>query len=630
MPTKEEDNLRTKIEKQPWFSVEWKYDPTIKAMLSMIDCIDCKTASFSAEDISAMLKKICNNDTNGITFEELNMTEYDLTDSLYIKMNARGKQLTKFENWKSEFIKFLEEGLSNCTVKNGENRPIPSFSYKDYFCHSIEHEWTDLFWSYLKDDYLKLDEESQKKHYPVIDKMFMNLFDTLCMFRYYSTTKRETDFNKISAVDKRKLWHEQRFVDELIQTLDTLHRIDHKTFFDDLFYISKEELPSSNEERKVRLFRTQDTNMFKLCVNTGMDMELMDLLLFIALIKYCNKYQTSVVDDSLKAYMRTVRNIFENDIQNLRSRTTVQLNLRQSEFGKYNEYIENALAMTHYLPSNDDCIIEDCLFVKGNTSVFKSSIDEFGSQIVVKALSQFCNSTDTERIRALVACGYKGTYLSDCIGRQRYFFGAKDKWDVLFVSDADKLSDVFYQFTEKINEGNSVKVIIDEARITHTKDFDFVYYLLSYDSFIDANSASHHFAVKGNIEDVDWIALGSYSSNPGTAYHTDPFAAAVEKIVKQKNEKILLSLYKQYSGKCELSIIKDKISWEPLFSVISRVDGWHITCGLEYVSEDLIQRFKMIKKDKNQLVVPKSKDMDLIETCSIIFEDITSKNNLQQ
>lgn len=620
LPTKEKD-LRTKIEKQPWFSVEWKYDPTINAMLSMIDCIDRKTDSFSAEDISTMLKKICNNGTNVITFEELNMTEYDLTDSLYIKMNARGKQLTKFENWKSEFIKYLEEELSDSDVEYKEKRPIQSSSYKDYFCYSIEHEWTDLFWSYLKDDYLKLDEKFQKEQYPVIDKMFMNLFDTLCMFRYYSTTKRETDFNKISAVDKRKLWQEQSFVDELIQTLDTLYRIDHGTFFNELFYISKEELPSSNKEHKVRLFRTQDTNMFKLCVNNGVEMELMDLLLFIALIKYCNKHHISEVDDSLKAYMRTVRNHFESDIQNLRSRTTVQLNLRQSEFGKYNEYIESTLSKTHCLPTDGDCIIEDCLFVKGNTSIFRKSIDGFGSQMVVNALSQFCNASDTERIRVLVACGYKGTYLSDCIGRQRYFFGAKDKWDVPFVSDASKLSDVFYKFTEKTKDGNTIDTIIRERKATCAKVFDFVYYLLEYDSFINANSESHHFAVKGNVEDVDWIALGSYSSNPGTAYHTDPFAAAVEKIVKQKNEKILLSLYKQYSGKCELSIIKDKISWEPLFSVISRADGWHITHGSDHITEKIKQAFGIISKD-NIWVVPKSTEKDMIQTCSSLLLEI--------
>lgn len=621
LPTKEEDNLRTIIEKQPWFSVEWKYDPTINAMLSMIDCIDRKTASFSAESISCMLNKICNYDTNVITFEELNMTEYDLTDSLYIKMNARGKQLTKFENWKSEFIKYLEEKLSNITVEYGEKRPIQSSSYKDYFCYSIEHEWTDLFWSYLKDDYLKLDEESQKKYYPVIDKMFMNLFDTLCMYRYYSITKRETDYVKISAVDKRKLWQEQSFVDELIQTLDTLHRIDHNTFFNDLFYISKEELPSTNERCKVRLFRTQDTNMFKLCVNKGVEMELMDLLLFVALMKYCNKHHVSKVDDSLKAYMRNVRNHFESDIQNLRSRTMVQLNLRQSEFVKYNEYIENTLKKTYNLPSADECIIEDCVFVKGNNYVFKKSIDEFGNQMVVKALAQFCQSSDTERIRALVACGFKGTYLSDCIGRQRYFFGGNDKWDVLFVSDANNLCDVFYRFTEKCKTGNDVNSIIQGAKAVSPKTFDFIYYLLEYDTFINANSESHHFAIKGNIEDLDWIALGSYSSNPGTAYHTDPFAAAVEKIIKQKNDKIQLSLYKQYSGKCELSIIKDKISWDPIFSVISRVDGWHITRGAEIITEEIKQRFNIISADKT-MIVPKSTEIDMIEMCSSLLLEI--------
>ena len=35
------------------------------------------------------------------------MENLDLNDDLYVKMNARGKLLTPFENWKAEFEDFL-------------------------------------------------------------------------------------------------------------------------------------------------------------------------------------------------------------------------------------------------------------------------------------------------------------------------------------------------------------------------------------------------------------------------------------------------------------------------------------------------------------------------------------------
>lgn len=75
-----------------------------------------------------------NSDKKFITFDKLVMTEYGLTDSLYIKMNARGKQLTKFENWKSDFIKYLENEFGQEEFGKAEHsRKVKSFSYKDYF-----------------------------------------------------------------------------------------------------------------------------------------------------------------------------------------------------------------------------------------------------------------------------------------------------------------------------------------------------------------------------------------------------------------------------------------------------------------------------------------------------------------
>ena len=577
LPTDEKKRLSARIVDQPWFSVEWSYDPTIAAMLSMIDCMEAKLSSFNNEQISSMLARLDSN-KNLITFNKLSLTEYNLTDSLYIKMNARGKQLTDFENWKSNFIKFLETELSAEEFKNADrSRKVKTFSYKDYFCHSIEHEWTDLFWAYVKEEYLQHSPKEQEELYPSIDHKFMNLFDALCKFRYHATTDGKKDFSEISAAEKRNIWRNKEFIDFLFESLDSLYRMEHKTFFNNLFYISKDELPTKNEERKVRLFRTTHTNLFKLCVEQGVKMELTDILLFHALLTYCNSHHITAVDDSLKAYMRTVRNHFESEIQNLKTRTTVQLDLRLSEFPKYNVAIHKLSQTSEQpLPDTKDCIIEDCSITHGNISVFDKCKSNFGKDKLIEALSVFCTSSPIERIRLLIACGFKGTPLGDCMGRKRVFFGNKDRWDVLFISDSAQLSECFASFTQKISEEKSKDTIIKEALETHSNDF--AYYMLKYDSFIEANRKQFHFAVKGDLDEVDCIALGSYSSNPGTAYHTDPLSVSVEDKLNPENQKnIPLALYKQYSGKCPLSIVKDEQHWEPLFSVASKADGWLIT-----------------------------------------------------
>ena len=615
--------LGQKLKGQPWFSEDWRNDPTITAMNSMIDFIEEKLRKYSQEDVSAMLKRLCCN-SNVISFDELNMTDYDLTDSLYIKMNARGKQLTSFENWKSEFIKFLETKFgSEEYIKADKSRKSESYSYKDYFCYSIEHQWTDLFWAYLKEDYLNLDEKQQQEQYPCIDKMFMNLFDFLCMYHYYVQGYKE-DYDKASASVKRAIWQDKEFVNCLFGALDSLYRINHSTFFDELFYISNEELPSGNDDRRVRLFRTRQCNLFKLCVDNGASMELTDILLFYALLAYCEKNAIQNVDDALKSYMRNIRNYFESDIQNIRTRTTVQLNLRLSEFGKYNNEIIELMERPNTSMSISDCILDDCSLTHGNTEVFKKAIEDYGSENVVLALKAFCQVSQLERVRVLVVCGYKGTYLSDCIGRNRFFFGNKDKWDVLLISDKEQLSKCFTTYTSKIIEGKKISSILDESLTRHPQGF--IYYVLKYDDFINANGSQHHFAIKGDPNDVDWIALGSYSSNPGTAYHTDPFAVAVEKILLQKFPNINLSLYKQYSGKCPLSIVKDKINWDPMFSVVSRRDGWHVVLGGEHLTAEIRSEFNVYSISETEFLIPKQDDLDMVQICVNLFERIY--NNL--
>ncbi len=616
-------NLGQKLKGQPWFSEDWKYDPTIIAMISMINFMEEKLQNYSIEDISAMLERLCS-DRNVISFDELNMTDYDLTDSLYINMNARGKQLTSYENWKSEFIKFLETKYGDEEyIKADKNRKSTSYSYKDYFCYSIEHQWTDLFWTYLKEEYLNLDEKQQQEQYPCIDKMFMNLFDFLCMYHYYVQGNKE-DYNKASASVKRAIWQNKEFVNCLFGALDTLYSINHSIFFEELFYINDKDLPESNESCKVRLFRTKNCNLFKLCVDNGTSMELTDMLLFYSLIYYCDKNTQYTVDDALKSYMRKVRNYFESDIQNLRTRTTVQLNLRVSEFEKYNSKI-NEFAEASFTPlSKLECIIDDCSITHGNTNVFKKSIETYGYAYVFKALDAFCNASTIDRVRVLIACDFKGTYLSDCIGRKRYFFGNEGRWDVLFVSDENQLSNCFVKYTEKIIAGKDNSAIIKEGLDEHKSEF--AYYMLKYDEFLKANDSLLHFAVKGDLNDVDWIALGSYSSNPGTAYHCDPLAAVVEKELVQMKSNINLSLYKQYSGKCPLSIVKDKIHWEPIFSVISRKNGWYIDSGYDLLTEDIKSDFniQVIQRQmKNMILVPNDKNQDMVQLCIDLMERVS-------
>ena len=124
----QERRISRLIEDASWFLRSWKLDPTIQAMLQMLDAIDRKF--WDKEEYLALLMNV---ESPIITMLYLDLEEFRLTDDLYIKMNARGKQLTPFENFKAQYEDYL-----------GRVHP----DYRIDFEQKIDTKWADLFWNY--------------------------------------------------------------------------------------------------------------------------------------------------------------------------------------------------------------------------------------------------------------------------------------------------------------------------------------------------------------------------------------------------------------------------------------------------------------------------------------------------
>ncbi|MFA6789929.1 MAG: DUF262 domain-containing protein, partial [Arcobacteraceae bacterium] len=82
-----------------WFFLSWKKDPTIDAMLRTID--DIHKYFF---EVDGLWDKLTDEDCL-VSFYHIELENIGLTDDLYIKMNARGKLLSHFENFKASFQK---------------------------------------------------------------------------------------------------------------------------------------------------------------------------------------------------------------------------------------------------------------------------------------------------------------------------------------------------------------------------------------------------------------------------------------------------------------------------------------------------------------------------------------------
>ena len=147
---KKRPSLSATIMNEAWFYRIWKNDPTIQSMLTMLDSIYGK---FKGK--SKFFGRLLNEKEPIITFIFMDLKEYKLSDDLYIKMNSRGKPLTKFENFKAKFEQYLKGfddetlGKYKLEFRDGTTKEV---TLAEYFSYNIDTKWTNLFWQYCKDN----------------------------------------------------------------------------------------------------------------------------------------------------------------------------------------------------------------------------------------------------------------------------------------------------------------------------------------------------------------------------------------------------------------------------------------------------------------------------------------------
>ena len=148
------ETIREQIVDSSWFFLSWKNDPTIKAMLVMLDSIEERLKDKNKEELRNYWQKLIS-ENPPITFHFKQLNDIGLTDDLYIKMNARGKPLTDFENFKAHFEKHIKGGNEEEKDWEEDVRKKP----KNSFSHRIDTIWTDLFWKHKGEKYNVIDYE---------------------------------------------------------------------------------------------------------------------------------------------------------------------------------------------------------------------------------------------------------------------------------------------------------------------------------------------------------------------------------------------------------------------------------------------------------------------------------------
>lgn len=189
-----------------WYFLSWELDPTVSSILNMLDKIHNKFKDVKEE----LLERLITENNSIITFQFLPLEQFKLTDELYIKMNARGKPLTVFENFKANFSGYL---------KNIEQKS------------KLDNEWLDIFWDLEKIKNGKIVTEK-------VDEKFFNFFKNISLNFYVETNDIDKSF--IENYDLfdiyERVYENKNYVDNIVNILDSLTEFnDEKNIFSDFF-----------------------------------------------------------------------------------------------------------------------------------------------------------------------------------------------------------------------------------------------------------------------------------------------------------------------------------------------------------------------------------------------------------
>ena len=170
------------IEVKTWFYTKWKQDPTIQSMLRMLsgdreEADDQKKRRKNKNDLHieiddsiekifaltpqgdfAKYWELLISDNSPIVFYHLPLKKFGLSDDLYVKMNARGKALTPFENFKADLVGYIrkqcvhEEEIEKCTY--ADEHPSITQPWKKIadprngVAILLDTTWANMFWKH--------------------------------------------------------------------------------------------------------------------------------------------------------------------------------------------------------------------------------------------------------------------------------------------------------------------------------------------------------------------------------------------------------------------------------------------------------------------------------------------------
>lgn len=141
------------IKIQDWFfDYDWEYDVSIKNILSLIDTLKIRILKLEKEiAIDEIINLIDDKeDDNPFKFIFIHIDDIIQNDELYIKINARGKALSHFENLKSDINNFWRNEDYKSKLDGAWTEYVWKESSKDSDSGTIEERFDSNFYNSFK------------------------------------------------------------------------------------------------------------------------------------------------------------------------------------------------------------------------------------------------------------------------------------------------------------------------------------------------------------------------------------------------------------------------------------------------------------------------------------------------
>ncbi len=290
IPDFSKETLSVQIQDEAWFLLEWESDPTVKSMLVMLDAIH--TLFRKTEDIWNNLLG------DAITFYFLPLDKMGITDELYIKMNSRGKPLTRFKHFKAELelqMKIIDKEVAKRIISK------------------MDREWSDLLWPYRNSETGNLQADT------VTDDEFLRYIHFVSDLISYQNNEAEID-DEFDIIEKQfsktnplALMNIKR-LESMFDIWTRIPNID--AYFNSYFSVGKYQPSKTKIDKQPNLFLDCCAH-YGIIVGKRPQFPLGRFILLYCFILKLEHQELS--DEDFRRRLRIVNNLVNNSVNTLRS-----------------------------------------------------------------------------------------------------------------------------------------------------------------------------------------------------------------------------------------------------------------------------------------------------------------------